>query len=60
VTFMQLNCVRQNYGSFLTKYITWQMQKQACDKHDPKFYPKYKKWCDEYFLIKVSAQHCFT
>lgn len=29
-----------------------QMQKQACDKHDPEFYPKYKKWCDEYFLIK--------
>eukprot|EP00951_Prasinocladus_malaysianus_P003229 scaffold22984_cov48-Prasinocladus_malaysianus.AAC.1 len=24
----------------------------ACDKHDPEYYPKFKKWCDEYFLIK--------
>nr|XP_024358683.1 coproporphyrinogen-III oxidase 1, chloroplastic-like isoform X3 [Physcomitrium patens] len=29
-----------------------QVQKQACDKHDPEFYPKFKKWCDDYFLIK--------
>lgn len=21
-------------------------------RHDPAFYPKFKKWCDEYFLIK--------
>ncbi|MCH8861197.1 MAG: oxygen-dependent coproporphyrinogen oxidase [Proteobacteria bacterium] len=26
--------------------------KAACDKHDPAYYPKYKKWCDEYFYIK--------
>lgn len=26
--------------------------KQACDKHDPDYYPKYKKWCDEYFYVK--------
>ncbi|CAL7937403.1 unnamed protein product [Xylocopa violacea] len=26
--------------------------KVACDKHDPSYYPKYKKWCDDYFLIK--------
>ncbi len=26
--------------------------KAACDKHDPDYYPKYKKWCDEYFYIK--------
>ncbi|KAM8820381.1 oxygen-dependent coproporphyrinogen-III oxidase, mitochondrial [Eudromia elegans] len=26
--------------------------KEACDKHDPKLYPKYKKWCDDYFYIK--------
>ncbi|XP_054002415.1 oxygen-dependent coproporphyrinogen-III oxidase [Hylaeus anthracinus] len=25
--------------------------KAACDKHDPSYYPKYKKWCDDYFLI---------
>ncbi|MEQ3690447.1 MAG: coproporphyrinogen III oxidase, partial [Flavobacterium sp.] len=23
--------------------------KTACDKHNPEFYPKYKKQCDEYF-----------
>lgn len=26
--------------------------KQACDKHDPAYFPKYKKWCDEYFFNK--------
>ncbi len=26
--------------------------KAACDKHDAEYYPKYKKWCDEYFYIK--------
>lgn len=26
--------------------------KTACDRHDPAFYPSYKKWCDEYFFIK--------
>ncbi len=25
--------------------------KAACDKHDPEYYPKYKKWCDEYFYL---------
>lgn len=24
----------------------------ACDAHDPSYYPKYKKWCDDYFYIK--------
>jgi len=24
----------------------------ACDSHDPDYYPKYKKWCDEYFHLK--------
>ena len=23
--------------------------KTACDKHNPEFYPKYKKQCDDYF-----------
>ena len=22
-----------------------------CDRHDKKFYKKYKKWCDEYFYL---------
>jgi coproporphyrinogen III oxidase len=26
--------------------------KQVCDKHNPSYYPKFKKWCDEYFLNK--------
>lgn len=25
---------------------------EACDKHDPEYYPKFKKWADEYFVIK--------
>jgi coproporphyrinogen III oxidase len=25
--------------------------KAACDSHDPDYYPKYKKWCDEYFYL---------
>jgi coproporphyrinogen III oxidase len=25
--------------------------KAACDKHDPEYYPKFKKWCDEYFYL---------
>jgi len=25
--------------------------KNACDKHDKTYYPKFKKWCDDYFSI---------
>jgi coproporphyrinogen III oxidase len=25
--------------------------KAACDAHDAAFYPRFKKWCDDYFLI---------
>ncbi len=26
--------------------------KAACDEHDPDYYPRYKAWADEYFMIK--------
>jgi coproporphyrinogen III oxidase len=26
--------------------------KAACDVHDPGYYPRFKKWADEYFLIR--------
>jgi len=26
--------------------------KACCDRHDPNYYSKYKKWCDEYFHLK--------
>jgi len=25
--------------------------KTSCDKHDPAYYPKFKKWCDDYFFL---------
>ena len=25
--------------------------KAACDRHDDTYYPRFKKWCDEYFFI---------
>ncbi|QHI95391.1 oxygen-dependent coproporphyrinogen oxidase [Aristophania vespae] len=25
--------------------------KAACDKYDPSYYPRFKKWCDEYFYL---------
>lgn len=28
------------------------VQKGACDKFDSSFYPRFKKWCDDYFYIK--------
>lgn len=26
--------------------------KQACDAHNPHYYPTFKRWCDEYFYLK--------
>jgi len=26
--------------------------KETCDKHDKDYYPRFKKWCDEYFSVK--------
>ena len=28
----------------------------VCDKHDPAFYPRFKKWADEYFYCKHRGQ----
>jgi coproporphyrinogen III oxidase len=27
-------------------------QRAACERHDPRFYPAFKAWCDEYFYLK--------
>jgi len=33
--------------------IHWhQTAKNACDSFDKKYYPKFKKWCDDYFYLK--------
>jgi coproporphyrinogen III oxidase len=37
--------VREDVEHF---HRTW---KAACDRHDPGYYPKFKKWCDEYFYL---------
>ena len=47
-------------GSDLTPYYPYvedavhfhQTLKLACDRFDSTFYPRFKKWCDEYFFIK--------
>ena len=26
--------------------------KNVCDQHDPEYYPKFKKWADDYFFLK--------
>ena len=47
-------------GADLTPYYPWMEDaqhfhrtlKQSCDRHDAEFYPRFKKWCDEYFYLK--------
>lgn len=47
-------------GTDLTPYYPFredvvyfhQTLKDACDRHDAEYYPRFKKWCDEYFFIK--------
>jgi len=46
-------------GADLTPYVLYeedavhfhQALKKACDGHDPRFYPAYKAWCDQYFYL---------
>lgn len=41
------------YYPFEEDAIHWhQTAKNICDKHDKTYYPKFKKWCDEYFYLK--------
>jgi coproporphyrinogen III oxidase len=30
--------------------------KEACDKHDKSYYPRFKKWCDNYFVNKHRSE----
>jgi len=30
--------------------------KETCDKHDRNYYPRFKKWCDEYFYNKHRSE----
>ncbi|XP_050692115.1 oxygen-dependent coproporphyrinogen-III oxidase-like [Eriocheir sinensis] len=30
--------------------------KSACDRHHPKHYPNFKKWCDDYFFVKFRVK----
>jgi len=40
-------CIKDsNEKAFLHKKL-----KNMCDRHDKKYYKKYKKWCDEYFYL---------
>ena len=41
------------YYPYKADIITFHKQlKAVCDKHDPAYYPEFKKKCDEYFFIK--------
>jgi coproporphyrinogen III oxidase len=31
--------------------------KEVCDRHDLSFYPRFKKWCDDYFYIPHRSEH---
>ncbi|PVV04142.1 hypothetical protein BB560_001358 [Smittium megazygosporum] len=33
------------------------VHKKTCDKYDPRYYPAFKKWCDEYFYLPNRREH---
>lgn len=47
-------------GTDMTPYVLFEEDathfhktlKEACDRHDKTYYPKFKDWCDKYFVIK--------
>lgn len=47
-------------GADLTPYVLYEedaehfhrVLAEACDRHEPTFYPRFKAWCDEYFHLK--------
>ena len=41
------------YYGFVDDAIYWhEVAKASCDPFDTEYYPRFKKWCDEYFFIK--------
>ncbi len=41
------------YYGFEEDCLHWhQTARQACDRFDPSYYPRFKKWCDDYFYLK--------
>ena len=46
-------CIRDSFYPFKEDVVHWhQTAKNICDPFGDDVYPKYKKWCDEYFYLK--------
>ncbi len=45
------------YYGFEEDAVHWhRTARAACDPHDAGYYPKFKKWCDDYFFIKHRSE----